>query len=333
MKNLSRVLRSLIHPKEYNKAPRLPNGRFQCPEHWGFALPSKCPGTLPKIPPDDILNLHLPVIKPDFTPPTEDKCKLTWLGHASVLLQVNGFNVLTDPVYSERVSPVSFAGPKRYRPPPCSVEDLPPLSAVLISHNHYDHLDMATISQISKKYPEVKWFTPLENAKFLQSADVDIKQIVELDWWQSQDISFEGSRFKVTCVPAQHWSKRTLFDTNKSLWGGFIVSGLEGSFYFAGDTGYSPVFHAIGNRFGKQSISAIPIGAYQPRSVMSPQHIDPIEAIKIHKEVFSCHSVGIHWGTFVLTDEDYLEPREMLENEDSFSAVNPGESCVVPWKL
>lgn len=321
---------------EYLKAIRL-NGVFSNPLHWNTQLPStadlfrwKFGGSDNSNVPSDLeLDKTLPVMSPDFSPPPSGKCKLTWLGHASVLLQVNSLNILTDPIFSERASPLSFAGPKRFRRCPISnVDSLPDINAILISHNHYDHFDIATITQLADKFPNALWYMPSENASYLPE-NVNRSKVFELNWWDEMDL---GTEMKITCVPSQHWSKRGLFDTNFALWGGFVVSEKgRGSFFFAGDTGYSPVFKAIGERFKGFSISAIPIGAYEPEWFMKGQHVNRKEAVQIHDDVKSEFSVGIHWGTFVLTDEPYLEPKILEKRDKPFETLDHGASIVVPW--
>ncbi|CAK4696448.1 hypothetical protein LEN26_020189 [Aphanomyces euteiches] len=299
----------------------------------------------PRLPSDPAeLDRTLPVVAPDlFTRIPADKARISWLGHASVLLQVpistdRTFNLLTDPVFTERCSPSQWFGPARFRPAPATMEDLPPIDVVLISHNHYDHLETVSLRKLHEVQPDIRYFTPLGNAKWLVEAGIPRDNIVEQNWWDSSPV--HDGLFQVNCVPAKHWSKRGFFDRNVDLWGGFVVQGAGGSFYFAGDTAIGTIFKAISHKFGAQSVSAIPIGAYAPRRLFQGQHCNVEEAIQIHRDVQSCASVGIHWGTWVLTGEYYLEPKEELErlmakeaSPDAFTTLDHGAHKFVQWKL
>ena len=227
---------------------------------------------------------------------------MTWLGHSTVVVSMDGVFFMTDPIFSDRASPSQMVGPKRYRDVPCSVHDLPStLDAVLISHNHYDHLDMSTVTLLNARYGvDLRWFVPQGLGSWFESAGCD--NVVELDWWEENCIPEKGD-VSFVFVPAQHWSKRTLSDDNKSLWGGWAVIGPNNRFYFSGDTGYCPVFKQIGQMYGPFTAAAIPIGAYEPRWFMKYQHVNPEEAVQIHEDVKSNFSLGIHWGTFALANE------------------------------
>ncbi len=233
----------------------------------------------------------------------------TYIGHATVLVQLGGVNVLTDPHFSQRAFPVQFAGPRRWQPPGVAFDDLPHIDVVLISHNHYDHLDTDSVVALHKQAGGAPLFVvPLGIDRWMQSVGVD--NFKALDWWQQLTVG----NLQITFVPAQHWSRRTLSDRNQTLWGGFVgqtaKTGAGGgrSFYFAGDTGYGPDFVAIGERFGGIDLALIPIGAYEPRWFMADQHVNPDEAIQIHRDIKARRSVGIHWGTFLLTDEPLDQP-------------------------
>ena len=324
--------------KEFASATKLPNGQYQNHSHWNYSQTSfkqifnwqlnRSKTQIP-LPGFKVLESTLPIIKPNFDKVELPNARLTWLGHASVLLQVGSFSVLTDPVFEQRAGPFGMFGPKRYRDCPTSVEELPKLDAIVISHNHYDHLCTTTIGKLANRFPNLKWFVPVGNGALLTG--VAEANITELNWWESTKMG----EFEFNCVPAMHWSKRGLFDTNKALWSGWLIKGLGGSFYFTGDTGYCPVFKAIGERFGPISISAIPVGAYEPRDIMMKQHVNRQDAVELHKDVKSLHSLGIHWGTWVLTDEDYLEPRDLSQftMDKPFETVNHGESLVIKWTL
>lgn len=227
---------------------------------------------------------------------------ITWLGHAGVLVHAHGFNLLTDPHFSERAFPVQWMGPKRKVRSPVQVQDLPNIDAVVISHSHYDHLDHDTIVALSKAQPNTVFLVPLGVEHILKSWGVG--NVKALDWWESAPVN--GST--LTFVPAHHWSARNLTDRNKTLWGGWVLKHPELSFYYSGDTGYSKDFVEIGKRLGPFDASAIAVGAYEPRWFMKEQHINPDEALQVHHDVGSAYSIGVHWGTFELTDEALDQP-------------------------
>uniref|UniRef100_A0A674NXG7 N-acyl-phosphatidylethanolamine-hydrolyzing phospholipase D n=1 Tax=Takifugu rubripes TaxID=31033 RepID=A0A674NXG7_TAKRU len=288
----------------------------------------------------EILDNELPVMEPYFVqkPDLSESgpgLRVTWLGHATVLVEIDGLNVLTDPIFSQRASPVQFMGPKRYRGPPCTVEQLPRIDAVVISHSHYDHLDAGSVASLNARFGgTLRWFVPLGLMDWLMKTGCE--NVIELDWWEENCVpGYDDITF--VCTPSQHWSKRTALDYNKSLWGSWCVLGPHHRFFFAGDTGYCPGFQEIGRRFGPFDLAAIPIGAYTPRDVMKGQHVDPEEAVKIHQDLQAKRSVAIHWGTFALAYEYYLEPparlREALDqtglSPESFFTLNHGESRLV----
>jgi L-ascorbate metabolism protein UlaG (beta-lactamase superfamily) len=235
--------------------------------------------------------------------------RVTVVGHASVLIQAGGLNVLTDPVWSERASPVPFAGPRRVSPPGIAFEHLPEIDAVLLSHNHYDHMDMATLRRLNAQHRPLV-VTPLGNDVILRRAIPGIK-VVAGDWWDHLGIGQAG---EVTVVPARHWSARTGRDRRMALWSGFMLRTSGGNAYFAGDTGYGDgrIFREMRRRIGRPDLALIPIGAYAPRWFMRPQHVDPNEAVQIMEDLEAARAVGIHWGVFQLTDERRDEPREVL---------------------
>lgn len=254
-----------------------------------------------------------------------------WLGHACVLLRLDGRYVITDPVFSERVSPVSFAGPKRRTPPATRIGLLPRIDAVVVSHNHYDHLDAASIRALAKRFPQASFAAPLGLAAKLRK--LGARDVHELDWWQSLD----ANGFELTCVPARHWSARTLWDRNRTLWGGWVVRRNSFRFYFAGDTGYSPRLAEIGARFGPIDLAALPIGAYAPRWFMGAQHIDPAEAVQLHRELGCRHSLAIHWGAFELADDPLDEPPRLLAEARTAQGVSADAFRALPigarWPL
>ncbi len=230
--------------------------------------------------------------------------RLTWIGHATMLLQFNGLNVLIDPILSERASPVSFTGPKRIVSAVLPQGGLPPIDVVLISHNHYDHLDEPTVRGLLRQPSGQPLFiVPLGIDRWLK--EVGAQRTQALDWWDAIEVS--GASIHLT--PAQHWSTRSLWDRNRTLWGGFVVRRDGFSFYYSGDTGYSaPLFQQIAERFGGFDLAALPVGAYAPRWFMREQHIDPTEAVQVLQDVKARQAIGVHWGTFELADESLDEP-------------------------
>ena len=232
--------------------------------------------------------------------------RVTFVGHASVLIQTAGLNILTDPIWSERASPVSWAGPRRHVAPGVSFEALPPIDAVLISHNHYDHLDLRTLRDLAAAHaPAV--FLPLGNTALLEQHDIPGGR--DLDWWQTVPLSADVS---LTCVPARHFSGRALDDRMATLWAGFVLETPGGAVYFAGDTGFGPHFEQLRERFGPPRLALLPIGAYLPSWFMRPVHVDPREAVEAHLVLGAGTSVGIHFGCFELADDGPLQPVEDL---------------------
>jgi len=248
-------------------------------------------------------------VPPDFVPPRAPRSQLTvtWVGHSSLLIQLNGLNILTDPMWSERASPVQFAGPRRWVRPGIAFEDVPPLDVVLESHNHYDHLDATTVRRLARAHPAASWVVPLGLAAFVRERGVSDHRVRELDWWQEHTI---GS-LRIAATPAMHFSSRGFGDRGDSLWCGFALTsdGASGRHvYFAGDTGYHPEFGAIGARYGPFDVALLPIGAYEPRWFMRYLHMNPEEAVAAFRALNARVMVPIHWGTFKLTDEAMDEP-------------------------
>jgi L-ascorbate metabolism protein UlaG (beta-lactamase superfamily) len=247
---------------------------------------------------------------PAFLRSNKEKVSLTWIGHATVLLQMKGKNILTDPHFSKRASPVQWAGPERVIPPGIPLQELPPIHMVVISHDHYDSLDEQTIAQLHQRDGG-------EKTLFL--------------------VPHTEADLKITAVPLQHWSQRGLLSRDRTLWAGWVIQATDFRFFFAGDTGYAPHFKEIGHKLGPFDLSAIPIGAYEPRWFMRNYHINPEEALQIHLDVRSKKSVAIHWGTFILTDEPLDEPPKRLEearrengrSEEEFLILRHGEIIVL----
>lgn len=257
---------------------------------------------------------------------------LTWIGHASALLQLAGKNILLDPVFSERVSPLSFIGPKRQVALPFTIAEMPAIDLVLVSHSHYDHLDISSLREINRtNQGRTLFLVPLGNADFLKAEGIE--NVHELDWWEN--FNLEG--LKLTFTPAQHWTQRTLWDRNKSLWGGWYVQSSDFQFLYTGDTGYSKDFADIRERLGAVDVAMIPVGAYEPRWFMGRQHVDPEGAVKIHKDLGAGHSIGVHWGTFNLSDEPLAAPPEELAAASKKAGLASGEFRVMKhgeiWKI
>jgi len=269
---------------------------------------------------------------PDFEVKTPDYSQMSlvghedlqvsWLGHASVLFQIDGVNVLSDPVFREIIGPFTKFGTRKFRDCRVQVEMLPEIHAVIISHDHYDHLDFETVKKLNLRFGEnTTWFVPLGTRQWM--LDSGCGNVVELNWGDehllevacglsASNQSQKTTSLRFVCAPAQHWCTRSLRDENKRLWGSWIVIGPKHRFYFAGDTGYCGVFKQIGQLYGPFDLAAIPIGAYRPRDFMRNQHIDPEEAVKVHIDVKARKSLAIHWGTFALGYENIREPPKLL---------------------
>ena len=319
----------------------------------------------------------VPVHRPNFLP-TRDTTSLraTWLGHACYLVEFpGGFRVLFDPVFTPRCSPFSFLGPKRYTEAPCRISDIPFIDAVIISHNHYDHLSTSSVQEIANKHPNVHFFVPLGNKPWFVS--LGIQNATELDWWEESTITLsatgddhlavEGSSdphrrsndimATIGCLPSQHTSARTPFDKAHTLWGSWSVTSGGKKVWFGGDTGYRavpempadvfdyseefahlphcPAFAQIGEHRGPFDLGLIPIGAYDPRFIMSSMHANGFDAVNIFSDTRCKRALGIHWGTWVLTIEDVMEPPRLLkraltwrgfEEEGVFDVSDIGES-------
>ena len=250
-----------------------------------------------------------------------------WIGHATYLINNGDLNILTDPIFSKRASPLGFAGPKRMIPAVMSLSDLPKIDLVVVSHNHYDHLDIWSLKKLNKLNPRTIFLVPIGDGKKLIRAG--IKNVHEMNWWDE----FSHSETTFNFTPVQHWSKRGLFDRNKSLWGGWFFQTKDMALYHAGDTGYSSDFKTTYERLGAPDFSFIPIGAYDPRWFMKDSHVNPEEAVQIAIDLNTPRSFGMHWGTFILTDEPVLEPpvrlKETLKEQnlapDFFISPKPGE--------
>lgn len=288
------------------------------------------------LPPPPANGYAFPVDHPDVAWLRSNRSEdtMTWIGHATALLQINGVNVLTDPMFSERASPFTFAGPKRHVPPGLSLDELPHIDVVLISHSHYDHLDTASVEALNAQPGGPPLFlVPLGIKDWLGKKGIANAQ--EFDW--GDHVSAAALDFWF--VPATHWSARSLTDRNETLWGGWVVKTPAGAthpyaLYFAGDTGYSDDFKHIGAAFGCFDLALIPIGAYAPRWFMGPQHVDPQQAVQIFQDVHAKRAIGIHWGTFELADEPLDEPPKKLAeatraaglHDDAFTVLHHGQT-------
>ena len=253
----------------------------------------------------------LPLVEPRIAAPRApaDEIRITWVGHATFLVQVGGVNLLTDPHWSRRASPVQFAGPARFMPPGVPWESLPPIDGVLLSHNHYDHLDDGTVRRLRERFGDrIRWFTPLEYRRWFRGRGIG--NVTEMDWWDEATLPGPAGALRIVALPCQHWTSRTPWDRQEQLWASWAVIAPGGrSVYFGGDTGWFPGYPEIRERVGSFDALLMPIGAYEPRWFMKPVHMNPEEAIRAYRELGGAGTLaGMHWGTWRLTDEDPLEP-------------------------
>jgi len=343
--NLQSRVFSVINQNENLSRPLFHKGKYGNPwDTWGGMpglkkiLKWQLGGSRPKMLSTQELNEQLPVIETNWEAinnPPADQLQVTWIGHSTFLVQIDGLNFLTDPVWSDRCSPVQFAGPKRFRHVPFEIKQLPKIDFVVVSHNHYDHLDhyaVTTLQHHQKDHPPV-WIVPSGLGKWFKDNLGHKVEVVELNWWDCVPLS---DKIEVTATPAQHWSKRGPTDYFYTLWGSYVIHNKTTGkkIFFAGDTGYCSAFKEIGNKFGSIDLGLIPIGAYEPRDIMKNQHVDPEEAVLIHKDINSKQSIGMHWGTFVLTDEKLMDPERTLEeilarekmDQSEFTTLTHGET-------
>ena len=262
-----------------------------------------------------------------------DTVAVTFIGQASFLLTTAFGTILTDPVFSDRVSPLSFLGPKRVRPPGLALDALPPIDAILLSHNHYDHMDVPSLRRLRAANPAAPIVTGLGNAAYLLGKGIGGG--VDRDWWEAAALR---PGLRATFVPAQHWSSRSLRDRRRTLWGGFALDVGGRRIYFAGDSGYCPWFSTLRTRWGEPDLALLPIGAYEPRWFMRSQHMNPEEAVQAHRDLGARRSLGMHFGTVQLTDEPIDEPLHALARataaaglaDDAFTTLDVGETRLVP---
>ena len=257
----------------------------------------------------------------------QSKNYAVWIGHSTYLLNNGDLTIVTDPVFSKRASPFSWAGPKRLIAPAISLEELPDIDVITVSHNHYDHLDIASLKTLHKLNPKALFLVSKGDMDLLVRSG--IKNVTEFLWWEN--IEVKNTLF--TFTPVQHWSARGFRDRNKSLWGGWFMQSSNHTIYHAGDTGYSDDFKETRSRLGSPDFAMIPIGGYNPPWFMNYHHVNPSESIQIALDLGVSKSFGMHWGTFRLTDEDILEPAQLIDQElkklnladDFFRTVKPGE--------
>ena len=249
------------------------------------------------------------VDQPSRRPPGLDGAAavVTFIGHSTFLIQTAAGNILTDPMYSQRAGPLNLFGPRRVRQPAVLFDDLPPISTVLLSHNHYDHCDLRTLGMLAERFDPIV-VTPLGNGALVRSAG--IRRVEELDWWQEA----KAAAWPIVLTPAQHFSARSPLDRNRALWGGFMLVAGGARIFFAGDTAYARFFRDVRERLGPIDLALLPIGAYEPRWFMQSVHMNPEEAVQAHLDLEASESVGMHFGTFQLTTEGIDEPLRALED-------------------
>ncbi|MDE1924949.1 MAG: MBL fold metallo-hydrolase [Patescibacteria group bacterium] len=274
---------------------------------------------------------NVPEYVPEYTAPDlarinspdPAKIQVTWVGHATFLIQVAGLNILTDPIWSERAFMVQFLGPRRQARPGIAFEDLPTIDLVLVSHTHYDHLDRRTILKLGDA---PQYIVPTGVARWFTKER--IKNVTELSWWQSTTVR----ALAIYSVPAKHWSMRWILRKEEAGWGGYVIESPAGGIYFVGDTAYDEsYFKQIGERFLDIAVALIPIGAYHPRHIFQGVHIDPQEAVIIHQEVGAKQSIGMHWGVFKMTEEKLHEPPLQLMQEVAAARIPPEEFSVMKF--
>ena len=328
------LARSATRPPSHH----LPDGRFQNP--W----PGAQPGGLASVAkwllwdrlrhqkPQDPQVLTFPLVEPGIVHPrtTGDSIHLTWIGHSTVLLQVGGLNILTDPMWSHRASPFTFAGPRRWVAPPLPIDALPSIDLVLLSHDHYDHLDDQTVCQLVRRSPQTRWFVPLGVAEFVRRRGA--RDVQECDWWHV----VSSDAVTVACAPAQHFSGRTPASRGRTLWCSWSVTVGHRRLFFGGDSGYHPEYSRIGAAYGPFDVILLPIGAYEPRWFMRPVHMDPDEAAMAYDDLRSSvpstpppRFVPIHWGTFRLTEEPMDDPPRRLRSTWQSSGRPLDALCVL----
>lgn len=313
------------HPQRYQNLHPHPKHSFRRLFRWQLGLGPKEESYLGGEP----LPPYQPQLaEPDLAPPPAGVVRLTWIGHSTFLIQHAGRNILTDPIFGN-CQPIPSPRLRRAAPPGIALQALPPIHDVLVSHCHYDHLDTLTLRHLGDR---PNYWAPSALSPWFRRRG--LSQCRELAWWES---AWLADDLELHCVPAQHFAARTPFDRDRTHWCGWVLKSPTRKIYFAGDTGYCPVFQEIGTRFGGFDLAMIPIGAYRPRWIMRPMHVDPFEAVQIHLDVQARQSVACHWGTFRLTDEPLNEPPAVLRKalaarhlpESCFRALRFGESLLI----
>ena len=277
--------------------------------------------------PDSIKNVCTPQLKEQLK---DEDFSITFINHATFLIQTAGLNIITDPVWAQRASPISWIGPKRVRKPGIDIDSLPHIDLILISHNHYDHLDLETLKIFNKKFSS-QVLVPIGDKALVES--VGFENVREMDWWDSLQVSPE---IKITFTPQQHSSARGLFDRDRSLWGSYYIEFVNQNIFFGGDGGYSSHFVDIKNRLGAPDLAILGIGAYLPSSFMKAIHTSPAEAVQAHIDLEAKESIGMHYGTFQLASEEYHQPIDDLKtaldvekiSHDIFYTLQEGETKV-----
>lgn len=347
-----------VPPPESEDLPRpvVRGGRFFNPGHhldrtWLEVMRWKLTSRAARWPAADSSASTSPTLPRPAPPSPASGLAATWIGHASFLLRTPSHAVLIDPVWSGRIGLFGRIGPRRAAPPGVSIESLPPIDAILLSHDHYDHCDLPTLRRLAREHPQARLFAPLGFASLAARAGFGADRVTLLDWWQSNELppasapasdSVSGSSLpaprsslRLTATPARHWGNRLSGARNQRLWCGWHLATPEASVHFAGDTALDEdMFSAIRLRLGPPDLALLPIGAYAPRWFMNEQHCDPAEAVRLHLALGARQSLGMHWGTFALTDEPRDEPPRLLAEAvraaglppSAFITVGPSET-------
>lgn len=318
-------------PRGFRNPPGSPHLQPDFATKWGFLRRMMRNANLPQpVPADHVLDRDAVLAGWSALPPGP---ALLWLGHAAFLLRLGGKTILLDPYLGEVAGPVRRFSPRRFVSPALTPEQLPPIDAVVISHNHYDHLCVDTLRRLPHRH-RLSMIVPLKLGRFFRR--FGFRDVVELDWHQRHSLDDLG----VTALPAIHWSKRTLFDANRTLWAGFALEAEGLRVYFAGDTAYGPVFREIGERYGPFDYGLVPIGAYEPQTIMAHHHATPEEAVAIGRDIGARRLVPMHWGTVILTEEPPFEPpqryraaaRQAGYSDEEAWQLRIGESRILkPW--
>ena len=294
------------------------------------------------IPPDSFVP---PVAPPDLDAiqsPDPTRITVTWVGHATFLLQLGGRNFLTDPLFGQYCGPVPARALRRHGPPGLTIDQLPAIDAILVSHCHYDHLDRKSLMSIRSRRHKGRHGTNVLSVICPTGVGPLLRRwgmptVTEMSWGDAGDFDSEGHPIRITCLPAQHGAARTTFDRDATLWCGWLLQHRGRKVAFLGDSGYGPFFAGLGERFGSLDLALIPIGAYHPRSLMRTLHMTPEEAVSVHRDLRSSRSIAMHWGTFALADDPLAEAPQLLAaarkvaslTEQDFSVLRIGETVLI----